>query len=406
MPRITPEIRTAQLQCWDRSSLNPTGTRTNFNITTYDRRYTGGERTPGYPRKQLYHDHSVVKRKVHVLGSTTLRRTYTDSNVWSQTDDGTWGPICNLGTAPVTQAGYYVDYVDHIDGTTQEAVNRAMDAVKDAKFNFAQFVAERAQVASMVALTANKLATCLGCLRRRNFPGAFEALGLQFSSSHRFKKDLADNWLSLQYGWKPLLSDVKSAAEHLAETHLNRPYHIRVRKAVKRSTNPQEVTSPWDIYGDAGYRRWKWFTRTTESKCELKFIVTNEYLREGTKLGITDPLLLAWELLPYSFVVDWFLPIGDFISKLTYDSGLTYVGGCSVTTSTQWVACGPVVGTKQVGTRINELSGWPTLIENVRFDRKIYTSPPRAVFPSLKDPFSATHVANALALLRGSFRPR
>jgi hypothetical protein len=33
-------------------------------------------------------------------------------------------------------------------------------------------------------------------------------------------------------------------------------------------------------------------------------------------LGLTDPLSVAWELIPYSFVVDWFVPIGTYLDNL------------------------------------------------------------------------------------------
>jgi len=31
-------------------------------------------------------------------------------------------------------------------------------------------------------------------------------------------------------------------------------------------------------------------------------------------LGLVDPVQIAWEVVPYSFVVDWFLPIGTYLS--------------------------------------------------------------------------------------------
>lgn len=29
--------------------------------------------------------------------------------------------------------------------------------------------------------------------------------------------------------------------------------------------------------------------------------------------GLQDPLSVAWELLPYSFVLDWFIPVGNYL---------------------------------------------------------------------------------------------
>jgi hypothetical protein len=39
-----------------------------------------------------------------------------------------------------------------------------------------------------------------------------------------------------------------------------------------------------------------------------------EELSLQRSLGLVNPAEIAWEVVPYSFVVDWFLPIGSYIS--------------------------------------------------------------------------------------------
>jgi hypothetical protein len=39
-----------------------------------------------------------------------------------------------------------------------------------------------------------------------------------------------------------------------------------------------------------------------------------EDISVARSLGMVDPLQVAWEIVPYSFVVDWFLPVGSFLS--------------------------------------------------------------------------------------------
>lgn len=55
--------------------------------------------------------------------------------------------------------------------------------------------------------------------------------------------------------------------------------------------------------------------------------VKNEALLALSQLGVTNPLATAWELLPLSFVADWLLPIGDFLSALTGPLGTEFVSG-------------------------------------------------------------------------------
>lgn len=49
--------------------------------------------------------------------------------------------------------------------------------------------------------------------------------------------------------------------------------------------------------------------------------------RKIQQLGLDDPLGLIWELTPYSFVVDWFLPVGQWLSSFRSIKGLTFQGG-------------------------------------------------------------------------------
>jgi hypothetical protein len=46
-------------------------------------------------------------------------------------------------------------------------------------------------------------------------------------------------------------------------------------------------------------------------QCEL-----SEPLSTSRALGLLDPLTVVWEIIPYSFVVDWFLPIGSYLENL------------------------------------------------------------------------------------------
>lgn len=63
--------------------------------------------------------------------------------------------------------------------------------------------------------------------------------------------------------------------------------------------------------------------------CEVKIVykVENRTLASLNSLGLVNPLSLAWELLPMSFVVDWFIPIGGFLRQLTAPLGLEFTYG-------------------------------------------------------------------------------
>ena len=49
--------------------------------------------------------------------------------------------------------------------------------------------------------------------------------------------------------------------------------------------------------------------------------------RAFNQLGLLNPVSLAWELVPWSFVVDWVLPIGSVLSALSAPAGLIFIDG-------------------------------------------------------------------------------
>jgi len=66
-----------------------------------------------------------------------------------------------------------------------------------------------------------------------------------------------------------------------------------------------------------------------ERGCEvgITFALRNQTLYDLDRYGLLDPLSLAWELLPLSFVVDWFTGVGNFLDSWTRPLGLAFLDG-------------------------------------------------------------------------------
>jgi hypothetical protein len=286
------------------------------------------------------------------------------------------------------------------------AVNKLASNVQSSRVNLLQAYAEREQVANLVASTARKIADSVISLRRGNFAHAVYSLtgsqpqrGLSRGIKRRYG-GIPEQWLALQYGWKPLLSDVYGSCEELARTLVGRNCDAYEaigtgKGAVSGSSYVTTVDTPdFEVY---------WDLRSQSKAC-----VTYQVLSEGAsfldRTGITNPLLLGWELLPWSFVVDWFYPVGTFLENLNFSSGLGFNRGyCS----------SKVEGTVGIRTRNEnkrpftfDEGGWTSGSIQGRFtsfERNVYVSWPAVHPPQFKDPFSPTHVANALSLLASAF---
>lgn len=190
---------------------------------------------------------------------------------------------------------------------------RLTTKIRDHQFNAAVFGAEARSSLEMVTESAIRIARALKYVKKGDVTRAARAL--RAKKPGKVHKDAANNWLELQYGWLPLLSDAYNAGQALAST-LNRPQRLTFRQKFKRNLaiNPTQA-------GNSG---------SAFIQKQVIIRVREDYSKVSA-LGLDDPLTIAWELLPYSFVADWFLPIGDF---LDYRSVMGGVKGTFVSTVT------------------------------------------------------------------------
>lgn len=282
----------------------------------------------------------------------------------------------------------------------RKVVNDLLLKIKDQKINLAQATAERAQTAKTVGDAALRLAAAIRALRKGRLGDAAGALGIHGKVNRRdgrnyFKQQraFASGWLELQYGWRPLLNDVYGAAEALAKAYYLPPVEkvVKVRKILTEKSNSVVVNST------ASYTDIE--RSTTYIRYVCSFTTGSPVTKSLAELGITNPALVAWELVPWSFVIDWFVPIGDFISSLDATLGLQFQHGTKTVylngSTRRQITYGPSPGFG--GVR----SGWANCsCDQITVTRTKLSSFPSPRRPDFKNPVSVEHMLNAMALLR------
>lgn len=143
--------------------------------------------------------------------------------------------------------------------------------------------------------------------------------------------ELGDAWLAFQYGIMPLIQDVYGTAELVEKGFDLKPW-IHVTSKVTEPYGIPRRAGYDDIYPalDDGQEAAWWcgaFTR-------LDYRISDPTLYAMGQVGLTDPLSILWELVPFSFVIDWFLPIGTWLQSLSSSIGLQFLGGS--TTIRNW----------------------------------------------------------------------
>jgi hypothetical protein len=272
--------------------------------------------------------------------------------------------------------------------------------------NLANMLGERKQVAKSIENVLNILRYTVVDLRRGNIVSAIRRMGGDPLTARKLRgKDIADQWLSLQYGWKPLLSDVYDVVNGL---HKREKYQPKIFRCSSKKDAVAPSDSSWafgpgpKFVGTKNYGR----RSTTAIQKYMLRVFPNASLAEPAALGFTNPLVVAWEVTPWSFVVDWFLPVGRYLEQLTADHGWIFSDGCvstlvkanelaEYTVSEAHTSAGWSYTTTQsmTGAVVKYVSFWRTTLGGF----------PVPDVPQFKNPFSVAHVENALALLSQAF---
>lgn len=282
-------------------------------------------------------------------------------------------------------------------GIANASLIAALGALKSSKINLGVAYAERKLTAQLIGSTATRLAKAGTQLKRRETRNAMRTLGISNRKAAPIGKNFAGLWLEMQYGWKPLLSDVYGSAEALASRDRS-DWRVTAKgfKTVRDSGYRFIQTG----YGNAGY--FGSARSVKRAMTRIDAIPANGALISLASLGVTNPLLIAWERVPFSFVVDWIYPVGNWLNTL--DSQLGYrdiTSSTSYLLKVDWQAGGVSGSTDSNGRYTN--SNWTASRSQRKLVRSVQSGLIIPRLPRIKNPASMTHMANALALLRQVF---
>lgn len=118
------------------------------------------------------------------------------------------------------------------------------------------------------------------------------------------KQVAADAWLEASYGWKPLMTDIYHAARSLGgefptDRIRARGFEMRRGPFLKATQNGVRFEVPCVVRMGA--------LATIDNP--------NAYYLQ--QLGLANPALVAWDLIPFSFVVNWFTDVETFLGSFT-----------------------------------------------------------------------------------------
>lgn len=204
------------------------------------------------------------------------------------------------------------------------ANNRALELItkkirdKQTTFQGGTFVGELARSAALIANPAQALRKGLGHYTQTLLKRGPRAAKL---SKRQALTMVRDTWLEYQLGWAPLLNEVDGAIQTLAESKILSDPGFETVRAVGHD----EVVTPTQMnrrLGSWSYPYWR-VDHYNFTKVSVRYIASVDvgsyvtYNPRRIGFAATNWLPTLWELVPYSFVVDYFTNIGDIISACT-----------------------------------------------------------------------------------------
>jgi hypothetical protein len=412
--------------------------------TIETRVWTGEDR----PKREKLHfqDYSVLRDgktlKIHrrTIYSAPLRVRRSDDehnydiqirsnqSVRVATYLGTSGPfISNTSSdqSPISTDSLTVSLFDANDNIA--LANKLREKLRGSDFDASVFLGEGLQSLRMVADAAIRIRKGLSHIRRFDVAGAARSLlegtsrspikpyTSMNSAARAGKRTVANNWIELQYGWLPLLQDAQAGAEQLA-WYLQAPLETRVSVSRRKESSGTQDKYSGSYALDDGTYQYRWVRcnyAITERKRLTVYI--QERPSEAALLGLTSPENVAWELLPWSFVADWFIPIGDYLTARGLSSIVPgkYITGHlrkGVVNPPFWVGNGNGGSDVTVYPR-HPTGGYPATRgkkHSVHYSRSVGSdlTVPLPSFKPLAKAASWRHCANAVALLTQQFAGR
>jgi hypothetical protein len=277
-------------------------------------------------------------------------------------------------------------------------IGKLREKIAGSDFNAGVFLGEGHQTVKLIADSATRLYKAYRAVQRFDTLGLVNALGLPKTASLRRSRitkgtpqDVANMWLEVQYGWLPLVNDAEAGAQMLAKmlnTPLVQTYRARKRKAL--------ALGPYSLSANIKDAKAYDYTGTTRGQ----YIARLSEVNIPQLIGLTDPASVAWELVPFSFVADWFIPIGNYLAARGLAQSLTGTFVKTITREERF-SCGGVYISPQY-----RILNQPSYREHsLTMTRTVSSSlaVPLPNFKPLAKVASWKHCANAVALLVQTF---
>lgn len=289
---------------------------------------------------------------------------------WTQNDH--IGSLSSVARLPLGNPGFESDMQDRIAQaislTKQEAFAQAMST-----YDVLTELAEAHQLVSLLMSKVEAASSILSNVKGRTSPMTFRRFRSRrakslLKSSDKELRAAGNRWLEARYAILPIVYSMEDIYDLIRQRH----YIYKTSRSKRYFEDATDFVLPPHGVGIGTRISYKVLVRST-----VKLGYNDNALRRMFSQTQFNSFRTAWELIPYSFVVDWFLNVGDLIASVS-SIDLSSIRGCC---------------TSVKHTRVEE-----TFLLDYSTDHSVVSFPKTVCHPAQS--LSEEHTRNVMALLK------
>lgn len=314
------------------SYVLPAGSTQYYNpfdeVITRDTRHLKGRRSGSPPFRHTPYfigrvttRNYLLKRKVGVAWAAAFLQYGSVPKIGStctRTPDhydqvGPYESSYNLTTHLDTSTLYTVSSISAADVSAAETAvsNSAIDSALSS-YDLLTDIAESREIPGLVRSISSDIYNIMRMLHGRyNIndlrAAAFMPLVELLKHPKKMLRRLGNDWMRYRYGIMPLIYSYRDIMKTM-----NRGQSVSTSKVQILLPQPTGVSLP------SAATQYKWRETVGDVTVRASIFQYFTYSEVARLSGIGfNPFVTAWELVPYSFVIDWFVDIGSYINRAT-----------------------------------------------------------------------------------------
>lgn len=226
------------------------------------------------------------------------RDELTAPSSWDKAFIATWLPF----VSPHFSSGDPM--VSFVSGLRDDAINKALvrfNAKRGERASLGVAAAEITQVTSMIERRARQTLSVVNSLRKMRLGEAARQLGISPGTVRKKARELSGLQLEISFGWMPFIGDMYKTIEVL-----NAPIPWGLTRGAATTRGDYILSSVDELV-----------THKVSVRAYVAAVLEVEHPNSdlARRLGLTNPLSIAFELIPFSFVGNWVINFEEYLSQ-------------------------------------------------------------------------------------------